>query len=88
MKSFFELISDLDFEGMIVEISFENQSVVRLNYDRGIDRIEMEMDLRNVDVNGLIFPLDDFFFALKKAKKLLVKCYREDQLKNNSRERF
>lgn len=83
-KFVLELISDLDFEGMVVEISFENQSVARLNYDKGIDKIEMEMIFQNENMNNLIFPLDDFFLILEKAKKLLIKCYREDRPKDNS----
>jgi hypothetical protein len=78
-KFFIELISDLDFEGMVVEVIFKNQIVARLNYDKGIENIEMEISpCRDM---SLVFPLEEFLSTIERAKKLVVKCYEEDRNK-------
>lgn len=74
-----ELISDLDFEGMVVEISLGNQVIAQLNYDKGIDKIEMELCSELAEPN-LIFPLSEFSHALERAKDILIRCYNEDQI--------
>lgn len=71
------LISDLDFEGMVVEISFNNQLTATLNYDQGINNIEMEVSCSNETVT---FSMENFLHALEKAKALLHKCFHEDQI--------
>lgn len=75
-----ELCSDVDFEGMTVEILFDNQTIATLNYDKGIDNIEMEI---SENVEKLAFPLQGFLTAVEKAKKLIIKCAEEDKLRKD-----
>lgn len=76
-----DLISDLDFEGMVVEISFDNQLIAKLNYDKGIDNLEIELILHDEQINKLISPLNDFIISLEKAKKILIQCAKEDRIR-------
>lgn len=78
-KFLLELSSDLDYDGMVVEISYDKQTVARLNYDKGIDRIEIEIITNIENSIPLIFPLQDFLEILEKAKKLILKCAEEDR---------
>ena len=65
-----EMCSDLDFEGMVIDIS----------YEKGIDN--MEIEIRPI-LDKLIFSLGDFFVALEKAKQLAIKCAKEDELRKH-----
>ncbi len=76
-----ELSSDLDFEGMIVEVCFDTQPIARLNYDKGIDDIEVELVFCSKDAGEMIFSLDGFLAAVEKARKLIIQCAEEDKLK-------
>lgn len=75
----FEISSDLDYEGMVIEISFDNVTIARLNYDKGINEIEIEFVLYTEIYNKFIFPLNDFLLAIEKAKNLAIKCAKEDE---------
>lgn len=72
------MCSDLDFEGMVIDISYDMETIASINYDKGIDNIEIEMCPIS---EKIMFPLDDFFLALEKAKQLAIKCAKEDELK-------
>jgi len=85
MKKFIvELVSDVDYEGMVVEVSFENFILARLNYDKGVDNIEMEIPSNSS--HSIIFPLDGYLECIEKAKEILIRCYNEDQRKHSDRE--
>jgi hypothetical protein len=77
-----ELSSDLDFEGMVVTICFGNQEVAMLNYDKGIDNMEIQLPSQNKEHPALIFPLQDFLNTLEKAKKLVIQCAKEDEFRD------
>ena len=72
-----ELSSDLNFEGMVIEITFRNRMTARLNYDKGINNVEMEIICSSKEI---VLPMQDFLNALEKAKKLVHKCFHEDQI--------
>ena len=72
-----DLIGDVDFEGMVVEINFDHHVLARLNYDRGVDKIEVEF-CPGAQTN-IVFPLAEFSDVLERAKNILIKCYNEDQ---------
>ena len=80
-KFIIELSSDLDFEGMVVNICFGNQEVAMLNYDKGINNIEIQIPSQNEESQRFIFPLQDFLTVLEKAKKLVIQCAKEDELR-------
>ncbi|MGB7128287.1 MAG: hypothetical protein WBD50_04260 [Candidatus Rhabdochlamydia sp.] len=75
------LCSDLDFEGMVIDVCFDNQPVAILNYEKGIDNIEIQILSQNTDSQECIFPLQDFLNVLEKAKKLVIQCAKEDELR-------
>lgn len=72
------MCSDLDFEGMVIDICYDMEPIASINYDKGIDNMEIEMHPIS---EKLIFPLDDFFLILEKAKQLAIKCAKEDELR-------
>lgn len=74
------MCSDLDYEGMVVDVSYDMETIASINYDKGIDNIEIEVYPIS---EKLKFPLDDFFLVLEKAKQLAVKCAKEDKLAND-----
>ena len=37
-----EICSDLDFEGMVIDISYNMETIASINYDKGIDNMEIE----------------------------------------------
>ena len=73
-----EMCSDLDFEGMVIDISYDMETIASINYDKGID--DMEIEIRSIS-EKLIFPLADFFLTLERAKQLAIKCAKEDELR-------
>lgn len=75
------LFGDLDFEGMIVEVCFDNQVIATCNYEKGIDNIEIQILSQNEDSQEFIFPLQDFLNVLEKAKNLVIQCAKEDELR-------
>jgi hypothetical protein len=75
-----ELSSDLDFEGMVVDITIENSILLRLNYDKGINNIEMDL-IPSESCKNVSVALNDFLSALEKGKKLLTQCAAEDKLR-------
>lgn len=74
-----ELCSDLAYEGMVVDVCYGIDSIVSLNYDKGIDHLEIELLAWPEDAPRLAFPLDDFLEALQKAKSLAIRCAKEDE---------
>jgi hypothetical protein len=75
-----EMCSDLDYDGMVIDISYDMETIASINYDKGIDSMEIEMHAIS---KNLLFPLNDFFHVLEKAKQLATKCAKEDQIGEN-----
>jgi hypothetical protein len=71
-----ELFGDLDFEGMVINITCDRETIASINYEKGIDNMEIEISPKS---ERLAFSLDDFLFVLGKAKKLAIKCAKEDE---------
>lgn len=74
-----ELSSDLDYEGMVVYLSIENREIAILNYDQGVDDLEVELLPLLSDQDKLELPLDELMNALQKAKEILLKCAEQDK---------
>ena len=64
---------------MVIDISYNTELIASINYDKGIDNMEIEMHSRS---EKLFFPLDGFFVALEKAKQLAKKCAKEDRFRD------
>jgi hypothetical protein len=75
-----ELSSNLDFEGMVVDLTFKNQVFMTFNYDKGIENIEMEISLLGPNrPQNLVIPLKEFEEAVRAVKKVLERCCQEDK---------
>ena len=70
-----KLCGAVDFEGMVIDICFNDETLAMLNYDKGVDHIEIEMLAQS---ENCVFPLKDFLMALDKARKLAIQCAEED----------
>ena len=74
-----ELCGDVDLEGMVIIINYEDQPVAEINYENGIDKMEIEIVHSNKDLKR-VFLLDNFFRILEEAKQLAIKCAKENGL--------
>lgn len=67
-----ELSSDLDYEEMVVYVSWNEIPLVVLSCEEGFNKIKIEFDLDSDNKNPPMIPLDDFLDALEFGKKILV----------------
>jgi hypothetical protein len=84
---FLEICSDLDYEGMVVDINYiyEKKSsnkeiqdqVATLNMDKGKDNIEIKIFEASNDFWE--FKLEEFLDILEKAKKRLIEINEEPE---------
>ena len=74
-----ELSSNLDYDGMVVYISVHEQEIAILNYDKGIEDVEVKFLPIYTKTKTLSVSLDKLLEALKKAKAILKKCAEEDK---------
>jgi len=66
--------SDLEYEGMTVEVRYNGVPVAQLNQDKGPNLCEIEIPYRfSPERQTFTFLLDEFLEALTEAKKVLVK---------------
>lgn len=78
-----ELSSNLDYEGMVVYISAHKQEIAILNYDKGIENIEIKLLPIYTESQTLSVSLDELLEALEKAKTVLKKCAEEDKTRED-----
>lgn len=76
-----EMCGDLDFNGMVIDISYNMTNIASVNYEKGIDNIEIEILPFGDNTQKLIFPLQGFLNALEKAKRLAKQCAEEDKFR-------
>lgn len=74
-----EMSSNLDFEGMVIDISCNMMTIASINYDKGIENMEIEFFPFGNGVEKIILPMRDFVCVLEKAQQLALKCAKEDQ---------
>lgn len=74
-----ETCSNSNYEGMVVDISFNNQRIAMINYDKGIDNVEIGILSSGEESSGCAFPLKDFFNILEEAKQIAIRCAKEDE---------
>lgn len=70
-----EICSDLDYEGMTVDISYLNDLIASLNQDKGSENIEIKL-YSPKDKEHWNFSYEEFMLILKKAKELLIQINR------------
>ena len=74
-----ETCSDVNYDGMVVDISIDNQRIAMINYDRGIDQLEIEILLSTDQLSKCVVPLKDFLEILEKARDIATQCAKEDE---------
>ncbi len=67
------MCSDLDYEEMVADICYDNQTVAMITQENGIDNMEIEIYPHDEQKKSWNFPLDDFIEVLAVAKKGLIK---------------
>ena len=65
------ICSDLEYEEMVVDICWNNNTVALLNREKGIDNLEIEIFPPD-ESNSWKFPLDKFIETIQNAKKCLI----------------
>lgn len=74
LESGFEIakFSDLDYEGMTVEVRYNGVPVAQLNRDKGKNAQEIEIPTRfSPEAARFTFPVNAFIQALEEARRLL-----------------
>ena len=74
-----ELSSNLDYEGMVVDINYNSTTLVSINYDKGIHNMEMEFFPSGIGKEKVLLSIHEFSGILKEAEQLALKCFKEDQ---------
>jgi hypothetical protein len=64
---------------MVIDINYDSLTIASINYDKGIDNMEIEFPSFGNNTQKLTFPLQDFLNVLEKAKKLTIQCAEEDK---------
>lgn len=87
-KGFYlEISSNKNYEGMVVEVSYDNYLIAEINYDKGINNLEIEFIPPAEEFSDKYFlPLDEFLIILNKAKLLALKCAKEDEIRKKEQQ--
>jgi len=65
------ICSDLDYEGMVIDIVYKHNTLATLNQDKGIENIEIKF-YSSQEKEYWKFSYKEFIDILEKAKKLLI----------------
>ena len=79
------MCSDLDYEGMVIDVCYNMKTIAMINYDKGRDNLEIEITPTNDKNKRALYSLKDFFDILEKAKNLAIKCATEDKDRNRKK---
>ena len=73
-KKYFKIrfCSDLDYEGMVVDIVYKNNTLLTLYLDKGVDNIEIKLYAPQKN-EFWDFPYNEFIDVLEKAKNELIR---------------
>ena len=74
-----KILGDIDLEGMVILVCYDDQVIAEINYEKGIDNMEIEIVSSQEGFPKRIFSLDGFFKILEEAKQLAIKCAKEDE---------
>jgi len=77
MKDFkIRICSDLDYEGMVIDIVYKNITFATLNQDKGNDNVEIKLYPSQIDEYWIV-TYKEFTEILQKAKELLIQVNKE-----------
>jgi hypothetical protein len=71
-KFIVEICSDLDYEELVADVSYENHTIATITQENGIDNMEIKIFTPTKDIKFWQFLLDDFIHAITFAKKRLI----------------
>lgn len=74
-----KILGDIDLEGMVILVCYDDQVIAEINYEKGIDNLEVEIVSSQDGFPKRTFSLDGFFKILEEAKQLAIKCAKEDE---------
>lgn len=66
------LVSDLDYEEMVADICYQDDTVATITQEKGVDKMEIELFPPFESQSSWKFNLEDFLKALQNAKKCLI----------------
>jgi len=78
-----KILGDIDLEGMVILVCYDDQVIAEINYEKGIDNMEIEIVSSQEGFPKRIVSLDGFFKILEEAKQLAIKCAKEDEERAN-----
>jgi hypothetical protein len=67
-----EVCSDLNYEEMVADVSYENHTIATITQENGIDNMEIEIFPPSEEIQSWKFLLSDFLEAIIFAKKRLI----------------
>ncbi|HPE84680.1 MAG TPA: hypothetical protein PLO43_00680 [Chlamydiales bacterium] len=73
------MLSDVNLKGMLILVCHDDQLIAEVNYEKGIEKIEIEIIPSQEDLSDRIFSLKDFLKVLEEARQLAIKCAKEDE---------
>ena len=78
-----KILGDIDLEGMVILVCYDDQVIAEINYEKGIDNMEIEIVSCQEGFPKRIVSLDGFLKILEEAKQLAIKCAKEDEERAN-----
>ena len=66
------ICSDLDYEEMVADVSYENHTIAMITQEHEIDKMEIEIFPIEENLRSRTFPLNDFIEVVIFAKKCLI----------------
>lgn len=84
MKNKFQLriCSDLDYEEMVADISYDDHTLAMITQENGIKKMEIEVFPPDGKIKSWKFLLDDYVSAIISAKQTLIRMQKIEE--NNS----
>lgn len=83
-KGFYtKILGDVDLKGMVILVYHNDQIIAEINYEKGIDNMEIEITSSIKESHNRIFSLDSFYKILEEAKQIAIKCAQEDEEMKN-----
>lgn len=79
-----KILGDVDLEGMVIFVCYDDQIIAEINYEKGVDNVEIEIVPSPLkEFHKQVFSLDGFFKILEEAKQLAIKCSKEDEIRES-----
>jgi hypothetical protein len=74
-----KILGDVDLKGMVILVCYDDQIIAEINYEKGIDNMEIEIVSSQEGFPRRNFSLDGFSKTLEEARQLAIKCAKQDE---------